>query len=259
MRLFLNGLLAGLLVGSSLAAVAQTAKPVARPTTKSATPKATQATKSAPKPVVKSTPQPATQPAAKPTPTPIPASTPPASTSSKFEIPGIGRPQPVAGKLVLNLGIGVGSSYTYGFGSGIKSSLAYSLSGEREVLNGLGPGTFAVGGMIGYQGFHYDYPGGSYQATFDHFVALARGSYHYNFDLDPRLDTYGGVSLGLRYVRYRDTYLEQVPNGDRSYGGAGLAAGLFVGARYFLTDAIGAFGELGYDMTYLKFGVTAKF
>ena len=116
-----------------------------------------------------------------------------------------------------------------------------------------------MGGLIGYQGFHYNYPSSSYQATFDHFVALARGSYHYNFDLDPRLDTYGGISLGLRYVRYRDTYLEQVPNSDQSFGGVGLAAGLFVGARYYFTDVIGAFGELGYDMTYLKFGVTAKF
>jgi hypothetical protein len=160
--------------------------------------------------------------------------------------------------MVINLGLGVGSSYTYGFGSGIKSSFAYSLSAEKGVLTGLGPGTISLGALIGYQGFHYNYSNGSDQATFDHFVVLGRGIYHYNFDLDPRLDTYGGVSLGLRYVRYRDTYLEKFPADDHSYGGATLAAGLFVGARYYFIDGLAAFGELGYDMTYLKFGISAK-
>ena len=38
-----------------------------------------------------------------------------------------------------------------------------------------------------------------------------------------------------------------------------IEGGIFLGGRYLFTDKIGAFAELGYDMSYLKLGLTGKF
>jgi hypothetical protein len=130
---------------------------------------------------------------------------------------------------------------------------------EKGISNTIGPGTISVGGLLGYRNFHYTYPGTSYKASFDHLVVLGRGAYHYNFTTDSRLDTYAGVSLGLRYVGYKNTLPDGTGTDRNEYGGAELAAGIFAGARYYLTDNLGAFAELGYDMSYLKVGISGRF
>jgi hypothetical protein len=160
------------------------------------------------------------------------------------------------GTLALNLGVGIGSGFSYGFGSSLKGTPAISISAEKGIVDGIGPGVISVGALLGYQGFRYDYPGNTYKATWTHLVVLARGAYHYNFGLSPKLDTYGGVSVGLRHVSYKDTYYDALSS---TFGGTAATAGIFVGGRYFFTNNIGAFAELGYDMSYLKFGLSAKF
>lgn len=39
----------------------------------------------------------------------------------------------------------------------------------------------------------------------------------------------------------------------------GVAYGLHVGGRYYFTDQIGAYAELGYGIALLNIGLTAKF
>jgi hypothetical protein len=142
----------------------------------------------------------------------------------------------------------------------LESTPALTLSADKIIVEGVGPGSISVGGLVGYQNFHYNYPSTAYKATWNHIVLLGRGAYHYNFTEDPRLDTYAGISLGLRVVTYKDTFLNSTPaNEPNEYGGLSVAPGIFVGGRYFLTDHLGAFAELGYDMSYLKFGLSAKF
>jgi hypothetical protein len=34
---------------------------------------------------------------------------------------------------------------------------------------------------------------------------------------------------------------------------------LFIGGRYFVSNTVGAFVEVGYDVSYLKAGLTARF
>ena len=47
-------------------------------------------------------------------------------------------------------------------------------------------------------------------------------------------------------------------NGFGSYGsGTGITA--YVGGNYLFTGNIGAFGELGYGVSYLTLGLTVKF
>lgn len=164
------------------------------------------------------------------------------------------------GTTVANLGVGAGLGYGYYGAGGLKSIPALSLSVERGILDGIGPGTIGVGAMVGYKGYSYDYGGSQYKATWSNIYLGLRGTYHYDLLDNPKLDTYAGISLGVRIEKYKDTYYDEVLGGDRySYGGAYAYPGFFVGGRYFFTDNIGGFAEFGYDMSYLKVGVSAKF
>ena len=78
----------------------------------------------------------------------------------------------------------------------------------------------------------------------------------WHFNLAENLDTYAGISLG--YV---------IQNASVTSGtGVGYDAGVSfflwgfnVGARYFFTDTIGAFAELGYSgLQYASIVVTFK-
>ena len=156
----------------------------------------------------------------------------------------------------MNLGIGVGNRYGYGTGFlGGSSSVtpAISLSYERGLIP-LGPGVLGVGGFVGYQGATYDFGGGD-RWKYTDVIVTVRGAFHY--PVSPQIDAYGGLGLGLRYAG--------VSFEGSNFGGLGvasvneLASGLFVGGRYFFNEKIGGFAELGYDQTYLKVGLTARF
>jgi hypothetical protein len=161
------------------------------------------------------------------------------------------------GTNALNVGIGLGNRYGYGggfFGGSSSVSPAISVSYERGIMP-LGPGVLGVGAFVGYQGASYDLGGGDKWKYTDIIVTL-RGTFHY--PVSEKLDAYGGVGLGVRHAGVSFA-------GNNIYGSLGtasandLAAGLFVGGRYFFTPGIGAFAELGYDQTYLKIGLAAKF
>ena len=128
-------------------------------------------------------------------------------------------------------------------------------------MEGIGPGVIGIGGLLGYKSYHYDYAGTSDKARWTSIIVLARGTYHYDLLEVSKLDTYAGVSLGFRIESFNnpqdDEALKQRYN--ESYGGVRFERGIFLGARYFVTDGIGAFAEAGYDMTYLKLGLTASF
>ncbi|UYZ57791.1 hypothetical protein [Hymenobacter latericus] len=159
------------------------------------------------------------------------------------------------GSMAANLGVGFGLGYGYSLFSGIRSTPALSLSVERGIIDNLGPGVIGVGGMIGYKA--YSWKSGDYKGSWKNFLVSARGAYHYNvFDV-PKLDTYAGISLGVRVESYSDNYLDR--EYTRQYGGSYVTSGFFVGGRYMFSDNLGAFGEAGYDMSYLKLGLTARF
>lgn len=248
-------------------AIAQT-RTVTKPAT--TTPRSTKASTTA-KPVPTRTPtaRPAAKPAAKPAVTqPTSASTPsvpPASSPTKFEIPGVAAQQAPSfskGTIGVNLGLGLGNGYGYGYalGGSTQSSPAISLSVEKGLVEGIGPGVISVGGLIGYKSESYkwdDRLGKDYKATWSNIYIAARGAYHYNFTDSPKVDTYAGVSLAARIMKYSDNYIDtSIGNYNNT---TSLDVGVFLGGRYLLTDKLGAFAELGYDMSYLKLGLTTKF
>ena len=239
------------------AALAQTKKPAPRPAATTTT-RTTTTTKATPaKPAAKpAAPAPAPTPrAAAPAPAPAPAA--PAAKSSARATTSGDSPFDV-GTNAVNLGIGLGNRYGYGSGGGSSSvSPALSVSYERGILP-LGPGVLGVGAFVGYQGASYDLGGGDKWKYTDLVVTL-RGAFHY--PVLANLDAYGGLSLGVRHLGTSfsgpsGSFYNSI-GADASVNEA--AVNLFVGGRYYFTSNIGAFAELGYDQTYLKVGLAAKF
>ncbi len=151
------------------------------------------------------------------------------------------------GTNAVNLGIGFGTSLS-GMGSGRP---AISGSFERGLWEA-GPGVISLGAYVGNTG--YTYKSGGEKYSWNYTIVGARGAYHYNgFTSVPQLDPYGGAMIGYNIVSYSgsDAY-------SGSYG-SGVGFSLFVGSRWFFTDNIAAFAELGYGVSYLNLGVAFKF
>ena len=143
-----------------------------------------------------------------------------------------------------------------GFGSYLGETGASSLtppvlvSGEYGITDALlsnGKGYVGLGGYLAYSADEYKFSGYKYKCT--NVIVGARGAFHYQF-VD-KLDTYAGVMLGYNAASIDDKNL------DLSYGG--FTHSSFVGARYYFTDKIGAFGEIGYGIAALELGVAIKF
>ncbi len=174
------------------------------------------------------------------------------------------------GTTAVNLGVGLihfgsYSGLLFG-GSGYTRTPLINVSVEHGIIDNIGPGVISVGGIAAFRRASYTYNdsfsnyGYKWSAT-DLFFGV-RGIYHYNPSGNPKLDTYGGLTLGVRIwnnsYKYDDGYDEVLRySGSNSYANA--FSGLFVGARYNFTDNIGAFGEFGYDIALIKIGLSAKF
>ena len=143
----------------------------------------------------------------------------------------------VKGDKVVNLGIGVGSTYsTYG-GSAIPIAASFEMCIKDNLFDeksSLGVGAYF--GFASKNSWTFLYPG-------------VRGALHYQF-VD-KLDTYAGLMIGIRHL---------------SWGGGGYSASytdlivpFYIGGRYYFTDNVGAFAELGYGIAYLQLGISFKF
>lgn len=84
-----------------------------------------------------------------------------------------------------------------------------------------------------------------------------RGSYHFNeiFEItNEQLDVYGGVFLGYTASSYsgNDNFVRNDPYSGR------VAGGIHIGARYYFTEKVAGFAELGYGLAPLAIGATFK-
>lgn len=149
-----------------------------------------------------------------------------------------------AGDMNLNVGIGLGNTLVAGTQSvpPIGASFEYGIKDE-----------ISIGGFLGYTASDIPSFGGDWKYSYT--IIGVRGSYHYDFLGNEKLDTYGGAMLGY--------YLLNVDYGNTGFttgGAAGAVAyTLYVGGRYAFTDNIGAFAELGYGIAFLQLGANLKF
>jgi hypothetical protein len=147
------------------------------------------------------------------------------------------------GDVLLNAGIGLGYYYAGG--------VPLQLSGEFAVND-----VISVGPYFGYTSYTYNwgFGGGRWRYTF--LDLGVRGSYHFSelFEIrNEKIDVYGGAFLGYLISSYSgDDFGTSNP-----YGG-GLRLGIHVGARYFFSEKVAGYGELGYGIAPLSLGLTFK-
>lgn len=136
----------------------------------------------------------------------------------------------------LNVGVGVAAYYGAGFPLGA--------SFEIDMKNNV-----SVGGSFDFL---------RYSGGYTFIYVGARASYHLGELLnvqDNKFDPYIGATLGFRHTGYDNSY------GYYDYGSynSGLYLGIHLGSRYYFSDKLGGFAEVGYGVSALKLGLTAKF
>lgn len=136
------------------------------------------------------------------------------------------------GTTFVNAGIGVGGGYYYSAGVGLNAAADFGVYKN-----------ITVGPAIGYRSFGDGYGG---------FDIGARGSYHFNELIklpNDKVDLYAG--LGVAYFKYTGPY-------SSFYNSSFVAVPIHIGGRYFFSDNVGGFAELGSSISVLKLGVTFK-
>lgn len=153
------------------------------------------------------------------------------------------------------------------------SSYAYA-KGDKLLNVGIGLSSYYYGNPIGISfesgidkdisfGAQLDYNSGNYYGYYGGYTAYylgARGSFHFNRILNIRqkkIDLYAGIGLGYQRFRWNDSsYGYGYSYGYRS----GLFFNYFIGGKYYFTDKVGAFVELGYTgLASSRVGITFKF
>jgi len=163
------------------------------------------------------------------------------------------QPTFLKGNIAVNAGVGFGGSY-YGWytGSGVSKIPFLSVSAEYCLMDNLfdEKSSLGVGALLGYtQATVKDY------WKWSDIVIGARGALHYA--LVDKLDTYAGVMLG--YDIYKSKYIGPGSAHVVDGGSSKVSYAIYAGGRYYFTDAIGAFAELGFGYTIINVGVTLKF
>jgi hypothetical protein len=144
----------------------------------------------------------------------------------------------------LNVGVGLAAYY----GGGLPLGASFEVDLKDNI---------SIGGSVDYM--RYGYNSGGYKWNYTFVYAGARASYHLAEVLnlaDKKFDPYAGATLGLRYAGYSDNY--GYDNYVSPYN-SGLYLGIHVGARYLFSEKLGGFAEVGYGVSALRLGLTAKF
>jgi len=149
------------------------------------------------------------------------------------------------GDFLLNGGIGLGYYYAGG--------VPLLLSGEWAVTD-----VITVGPYLGYTSYNYNW-GSGYRWRYTFLDIGVRGSYHFSelFEIrNEQVDVYGGAFLGFLVSSY---------SGDSFFGSdndpyaGGLRLGIHAGVRYFFSEKVAGYAELGYGIAPLSLGLTFKF
>jgi len=146
--------------------------------------------------------------------------------------------------ILANVGIG------FGVLSGYKMNIP-PLSASVEYA-GL-PIPLSVGGYFGFVRYKWDFLGLTSDWTLTKLTFGARAAWHFNFLQD--LDAYTGLALGYQVYSYGGDWGILKPPATGAFDW-----GFFVGGRYFFTDFLGAYLELGYSpISFVSAGISLKF
>jgi len=158
------------------------------------------------------------------------------------------------GDVAISIASGFGVTYDY-YGTYV-SLPALTIAADVGIINHAGPGNISVGGIVGFKkAYNHD---DTYDATWTNLIIAARGIYHLTIIDNDKFNPYAGVTTGIRINDYHDPYYNDTHN-PNTYQNVYPVIGLFVGARYFFVPSFGGFVELGYDISFLRIGVSFKF
>jgi hypothetical protein len=158
-----------------------------------------------------------------------------------------------SGKVFINAGIGYGfSAYSMGLPP-ISVSADFKLPIKLPVTIGPTAALSTWGDEAGAGDYKID-------IAYTNIGFGVRGAYHFNFVKN--LDTYAGLTLGYvvqtATVKYGKAY-DNIPKPDHA-GVSFFLFGVNIGARYFFTNNIGAYLELGYSgLQVASVGLAVKF
>jgi len=160
------------------------------------------------------------------------------------------------GDLVFNAGLGIGNAHGSYWHPYSKTTLpTIFITGDYCLREDLGPGNLGVGGIIAYSAYKDDFA--DYGHKYSNISIGVRGTYHFT-ELVPKMDLYGGISLGA-YIVNEKGYGDYAIYNDYNANGSSALVEIFAGARYYFADNIGVMSELGYGLTWLKLGIAFKF
>lgn len=178
------------------------------------------------------------------------------------------------GTTAVNLGIGLGG-YRYSYLTGYSSNYSVSPAMNASIEHGvgyLGDAVIGIGGYLGYKTAKYEYTNNysnrsyHYDRRWTNTVVGLRGSVHYNeFHSNDQLDLYAGLMLGYNIGSYKDkstyTYNGVVTDYNENLKNTTsfFTYSTYIGGRYFFTESIGAYLELGWGVTAINLGLTARF
>jgi len=171
-----------------------------------------------------------------------------------------------AGDNAVGVGVGVGGSYyRYGNYYGFRPTL--SLMYDRGTAVPVGPGVLGIGGYFSYTNrrIYNDFTYWVEDKRYDFWNFGFRGTYHWNsWHKVENWDVYAGIGLGFTVTTYTDrsTYSSSFYENlyRRNFNARSpVRSSLFVGTRYYFTDFLGVFAEVGYDTSFIKAGLQLTF
>lgn len=116
-------------------------------------------------------------------------------------------------------------------------------------------GSLGVGGLVGYSSASEKYTYWKHKSSRS--IIGARGYIHYA--LVEKLDTYGGIQVGIRSdftkIDYDENYYY---NNNEKSSEISPALNLFAGCRYFFNNKIAGMAELGWGISIITVGVSVK-
>lgn len=138
----------------------------------------------------------------------------------------------------LNIGLGVGGNL------GMPIGISYEHGFTEKISGGI---------YLGYarKSESYDDAG---QWKYSYLLVAARASYHFKVNTE-KFDPYIGAVLGYNISSVKWQGDSEAP---ASSSAGDIVIGGHLGSRYWFTEKVGAFAELGYGVGILSLGITFK-
>lgn len=152
------------------------------------------------------------------------------------------------GETVITGGLGLGYPGVYG-SSGMPPIF---ISVDHAVVPKI-----SIGGIVSYSTSSYSFTHDKW--SYSYIFIGARGAYHWGEVLKDvkNIDLYAGATLGYHIVSAKFSGTDERLH-PYSAGGSFFGGGFYVGGRYYFSPKWAATAELGYDIGFLKIGISYK-